>query len=349
MRLGAIPENLLEKIALSLGIVPTPVADTHIAFMMARTIMVATKAGIFEALKNADQTAEDIAAQTHTHPQAVTKLLNTLVHLDYLRMRDHHYKLTPLSRKWMLQDSSASLYDKIMFQFTEWKLVEHYEEYLKSGKPFNMHQTFNEQQWEFYQKGMRAVASTSAREIARRTPIPKGAKDMLDIGGAHGYFSVALCRQHPQLHSIILDLPEAVAQAEKILEKENIGERVQHRAGDVLTEDLGKEQWDVIFIANLAHHFDEATNRKLARKAFDALRPGGYYIVQDFIRHKIPKKGDHLGALLDLYFAATSQSGTWSVEEITDWQQEAGLVLKKPVWLRTVPRHAQVIAVKPKA
>lgn len=348
MKLSAIPENLLEKIALSLGIVPTPIADTHIAFMMARTIMVAAKAGVFEALKNVDRTAEDIAAQTHTHPQAITKLLNTLVHLGYLRLRDHHYKLTPLSRKWMLQDSAASLYDKMMFQFTEWELVEHYEEYLRSGTPFNMHQAFDEQQWDLYQKGMRAVASTSAREIARRTPIPKGAADMLDIGGAHGYFSTAICRQHPQLRSIILDLPEAVMQAEKILEKENMEERVQHRAGDALTEDLGEEQWDVIFIANLVHHFDDATNRKLTRKVVNALRPGGFYIVQDFIRHKAPKKGDHLGALLDLYFAATSQSGTWSVEDIASWQQEAGLVQKKTIWLRTVPRHAQVIAVKPK-
>lgn len=347
MKLGAIPENFFERIVYNLGLAPTPLSDTHVAFMLARTIMVATKIGIFETLHQVDLSAEEIAQKTHSNPSATAKLLNTLVHLGYIRKKRHHYSLTPLSRKWMLKDSSTSVYDKILLQFIEWELVERYEDYVRTGEPINIHQVFNEEQWSLYQKGMRAVASTSAWEIGRRTPIPKNATDMLDIGGSHGYYSVALCRRHPKLTSTILDLPEAVVHAEKILAKEKMGTRVRHRAGNALTEDLGKEAWDVIFIANLVHHFDEATNRDFAKKVYHALRPGGVYIIQDFIRDDRPKKGDHLGALLDLYFAATSQSGTWSVEEIRSWQQEAGLVPKKTVWLRTVPRHAQQVAMKP--
>jgi len=64
---------------------------------------------------------------------------------------------------------------------------------------------------------MRALASGSASEVARRTPVPKGARDMLDIGGSHGYYSVALCRRHPGLRAVILDLSEAVKHAEPIL------------------------------------------------------------------------------------------------------------------------------------
>lgn len=347
MKLGAIPENLLERIVLALGLAPTPLSDTHVAFMLARTIMVAAKLGIFETLNNASSKAEDVAAQIRTDPQATTKLLNTLIHLGYVRQKDQHYALTPLARKWMLKDSPTSLYDKMLLQFIEWELVEHYENYVRTGEPINMHQTFNEQQWDVYQRGMRSVAGTSAWEIAKRTPIPKGATDMLDIGGSHGYYSVTLCRRHPHLRSVILDLPKAVTHAEKILANENMGDRVLHRAGDILTEDLGEETWDVIFIASLVHHFSNATNHDLAKKVYKALRPGGVYIVQDFIRDDSPKKGDHLGGLLDLYFAATSQSGTWSVKDITNWQKEAGLIPKKTIWLHTVPRHAQLVAMKP--
>ncbi len=346
MKLGAIPENVLEKVALMLGIAPTPLSDTHVAFMLARTVMVAAKTGIFEALASTALPAEDIALRTGTDRRAVRKLLHTMVHLGYLRYSNNLYKLSPLARKWMLRDSPTSVYDKMMLQFVEWEMVEHYEEYVRTGEPFHMHQVFDTEQWRVYQQGMRAVAGTSAWEIAQRTPVPKKATDMLDIGGSHGYYSVVLCRRHSQLRSVVLDLPEAITHAQAILAKENMGDRVQHRAGDVLTADLGEEAWDVIFIASLAHHFDHNTNRMLAKKAAKALRPGGVYIVQDFIRDDTPKEGDHLGALLDLYFAATSQSGTWSVAEINSWQQEAGLVIKKPVWLRTVPRHAQVVAVK---
>jgi hypothetical protein len=49
MRLDAVPENLFETIALRAGVVPTPLGDTIIAMTLARTIMVATKLGVFEA------------------------------------------------------------------------------------------------------------------------------------------------------------------------------------------------------------------------------------------------------------------------------------------------------------
>ena len=349
MKIGAIPENLLEQAALSLGIAPIPLSDTHLSFMMARTIMVATKIGIFEALAHTSLPVDDIILRTQSNRQATLKLLHTLVHLGYLLKKDHLFSLSSLSKKWMLKDNAVSLYDKMLLQFIEWELVEHYEEYVRSGNPVDMHRLFDEQQWEVYQKGMRSVAGTSAAEIGSRTPVPSGATHMLDIGGSHGYFSVALCQRHSALHAVILDLPEAISHAKNILAREALGDRVQHQAGDITTTDLGEATYDLIFIANLVHHFDDATNRAIASKAFRALRPGGYYIVQDFIRKQEPKKGDHLGALLDLYFAATSQSGTWSVEEIRSWQKGTGLTPKKTVWLRTVPGHAQLVAMKPKA
>jgi hypothetical protein len=53
------------------------------------------------------------------------------------------------------------------------------------------------------------------------------------------------------------------------------------------------------------------------------------------------------GALLDLYFALASQSGTWSIAEMQGWQRDAGLLPRTPVRLRTVPGAGEVIAVKP--
>ena len=346
VKLSAQPENLLEALALRSGMVPTPLGDTHVAFMLARTVMVATKLGLFEALAPQSATAEQVAQRCQTSPAATVKMLNTLVHLGYLRLESSHYSLSTLARKWVLQDSAQSVYDKMLFQFTEWDMVAGYEDYVRTGQPFRMHETFDNEQWTAYQRGMRAMAGTAAWEVAQRTPVPKRAQDMLDIGGAHGYYSVALCRRHPGLRSVILDLPEAIDEAQHILAKEHMGGRVVHQPGNVLTDDLGEAQWDIIFIASLVHHFDEATNRSLTQRIARALRPGGVIVIQEFMRNQRPRAGDHLGALLDLFFAATSESGTWSVEEIADWQQAAGLMPHKPIWLRSVPRHAQQVAGK---
>jgi len=42
---------------------------------------------------------------------------------------------------------------------------------------------------------MRNLAGLAAGEVTERFPMPPGARDMLDIGGSHGYFSVSLCRK----------------------------------------------------------------------------------------------------------------------------------------------------------
>jgi hypothetical protein len=57
MKLTVAAENPLERIALALGIVPVPLIDTHLSFLRARAIMVATRLGVFEALAAAPSSA----------------------------------------------------------------------------------------------------------------------------------------------------------------------------------------------------------------------------------------------------------------------------------------------------
>src|SRR5256885_4825338 len=105
-----------------------------------------------------------------------------------------------------------------------------------------------------------------------------------------------------------------------------MGERIVHRAGNVLTDDLGNEEYDLIFIGSLLHHFDEKTNRDIVKRSERALRPGGYLVIEEFQRFQTPKEVGELGALSNLYFAATSEAGTWSMQEIAQWQREAGFL-----------------------
>ena len=78
-----------------------------------------------------------------------------------------------------------------------------------------------------------------------------------------------------------------------------------------------------------------------------ALAQCGHLVVLELIRPSTPGESGQVGALLDLYFALTSQSGTWSVDEIAGWQREAGLTVMRPIHLRTVPGASEVVGVKP--
>jgi predicted O-methyltransferase YrrM/DNA-binding transcriptional ArsR family regulator len=346
MKLGVIPESLIERLLLAIKVVPTPIFDTQVAFMLARTVMTGTKLGIFEALVAGPLSVAEVATQCKTDPRATTKLLKALVGAGYLRAKKERYSLAPVARKWLLKDSPRSIYDKMMFHFTEWEWTANYEEYVRTGKPLDIHALLSDEASGVYQRGMRAIVGFQAREVVWRTPMPKNARTMLDIGGSHGYFSVAFCRRYPGLSAVVLDLPEAIKHAAPILAKEGMGDRVVHRVGNALTDDLGTEAWDLILISQLVHHFDDATNRDLVQRAARALRPGGILAIQDAL---LPSAGNNaaLALLADLYLANTSQSGSKSLQEMADWQRAADLVPRRPVRFLSLPGFGQQSAMKP--
>jgi SAM-dependent methyltransferase len=220
-------------------------------------------------------------------------------------------------------------------KFLEWRWIEGLEDFVRSGEPLDVHATMTTADWALYQRGMRAQAGLVGPLLARRMPMPPQARTMLDIGGSHGYISVALCRRYSGLRAVVLDLPQAVEQAAPLLEAEGMGERVTLRAGDALTDDLGTDAFDLILMFALVHHFDASTNQSLVARAARALRPGGLLVIGDLLRPESPLKGGAFDTFYDLYFALTSRSGLWSFREMAGWQRAAGLRPRRP--LRLVP------------
>jgi SAM-dependent methyltransferase len=350
MKLGTIPQNPLEWGVLRAGLVPTPLLDTIVALLLARTVMTSTRLGVFEALAGGPLPAKDVAVRCNAQPGPMEKLLGALVGAGYLAVAEGRYRLAPVARKWLLQEAPSSLYDAILLQFLDAGYIEHMEEFVRTGTPVHIHEQMSSEDWGYYQRGMRSGANLAVGELVQRVGLPRRSggvsRQMLDIGGAHGYYSVAYCRKYPDLGATILDLPQAVEQSAPLLAREGMGDRIHHQAGDARTSDLGAEAYDLVLIANLVHHFSEDENRDLLLRVARALRPGGLVVIGDMIRPE-PGTGGQIGALTDLYFALTSESGTWSFREMAQWQRLAGLRTRRPLHLITGPGAGLQIAVKP--
>jgi hypothetical protein len=71
------------------------------------------------------------------------------------------------------------------------------------------------------------------------------------------------------------------------------------------------------------------------------------FVLQDIERGKQPSPKNQVGPLMDLYFALTSESGTWTLEEMRDWLRKGGFTLRRSVKLRTSPGMVQAIGLKP--
>jgi SAM-dependent methyltransferase len=325
MKLGMVPENLMERLALLSGVLPPGIFECWFGIMLARTVMAATKLDVFESLAATPLTAVEVAQGCGTDPCATEKLLNALVGVGLVRVRGRRYCLRRSARSWVLKDGKNSFRDQNLLHYLEWHWWEHCEEYVRTGRPLNVHQTMTHEEWGVYQRGMRSGIEMMAHWIARHLPLPRTAQRMLDIGGAHGFYSVAICRRYSRLWSTILELPEAIRHAAPVLAKEGMGDRVVHRAGNALTEDLGSEVYDLVFMAAVVHHFDDATNRQLMQRIGQALRPDGIVAIWEPVRQDAAGKIRQIGGLLDLFFGLFSEAGTWSAAEVASWFREAGL------------------------
>jgi SAM-dependent methyltransferase len=330
MRFGMIGDGPLEKLVAGSRLFPAPMLEAY-GMVSTRALLAAARHGVFEALGEGALTAAEVAERCGTDRGATEKLLNLLVGMRHVAIaRDGRYRLPPRSRRWLT--GPGSLRDSVLMKELEWRWMEGLDEFVRTGRQHDVHDAMTGEEWALYQRGMRSNAGILAPLVAGRIPVPDGARDLLDIGGSHGYFSVALCRRHRGLRATVLDLPAAMEHAAPLLEAEGMGDRITMRAGDALTDDLGVEAYDVVLMASLVHHFDDPTNRRLVRRAATALRPGGVLAILEAVRLE-PGRNDQVGAFFDLYFAMTSRAGLWTYEEMADWQRAAGLVPRPPIRL----------------
>ena len=194
---------------------------------------------------------------------------------------------------------------------------------------------------------MEASATITSREAVNKIPVGTNATRMLDIGGAHGLYSVALCKKHRLLRSVVFDLPPAVEKAKDILANYNMGERVRHTAGDILTGDIGNNEYDNVLMASVAHHFTFEQNIEVAKKVYAALKPGGYFTIIEVLRPKgFWLNNDMLSAVGDLFFAMSSTSGLWSLAEIQQWQKDAGFTPYRQCRFLSIPGYIAITAKK---
>jgi 2-polyprenyl-3-methyl-5-hydroxy-6-metoxy-1,4-benzoquinol methylase len=346
MKLKVTPENLLERMALQLNLAPMPLVDTQVAFNAARAIMAGATTGIFECIGKSQKTFFQIAAECKTDSSATKQLLDCLVGIGYLRWSNEKYSLKKKYYKWLLKESPSNLLGKLKFQELEWNWMSHLEEYVRTGKPMDLHSTLSPAEWASYQEGMRDLSISTAKELAGKLKLPSNAGQMLDIGGSHGLYSIELCKKNPSLNSTILELPGAIERAQSIAKEHGLTEKIKYKGGNTLTDDLGNAQYDLVMINNVVHHFTNEENLKLAEKIAKALKPGGLFAIGEFIRQQKPGAGGVVAATCDLYFSLTSSSGTWSAEEMKLWQEKAGLKPSKAISLMTLPGWKLLLAVK---
>ena len=198
--------------------------------------------------------------------------------------------------------------------------------------------------WDSYIRGQHELARLSAPEVARALELEPGARSVLDLGGAHGWFSAVLCDRHPGLRATVVDLPGSVAVGREILCESGHAGRVDHVEGSVFEAELG-EGHDLALIFNLVHHLRPEQTVALLRRVHGALRPGGRVAVLDlFAREPGAQPGGE--AFLGLFFHLTSGADLPRASELRDQLAAAGFEAPAARGITRLPAQSLYVAVR---
>ena len=324
MRYGAIAENSLEEQLLSSPQAPRALFDTFLPLVQARAIIAGVRLGVFDALSEGGQSCEELARSLRLDAEALELVLRVLVGGGYLVREGEAYSLTELAKQTLLDDAAARVVAFVGLHELEWDWLGQTNDVIREGRGIDMHSELADPaSWATYQAAMLEIARQLAPLVAQIVPVKPGAEKLLDIAGSHGLFGALICREHPPMRSVVLDLPEAVAQASRLAHEEGLDDVVSHQVGDALVDDLGDRQ-DVVFLGNILHHFSPDQIGELLGRIRTALSPGGTVAIWELRRPERYDPPEIMGDAFALFFRVTSTARCYTTGEYLDWLKAAG-------------------------
>jgi SAM-dependent methyltransferase len=320
--------NPLEHLVfLTLNQAPGPILDLY-GGTAQRVVLAGIRLKVFEALAQESTTAQALARQLNLDVRGAEILLGTLAGLGYLKRDGEQFRLTALTRKWLTDAEGSNLAAYYLFWGAmQERLFPKLEESLRLGQPPENLYDWLETQPEvsrYFQEGLAAFARLYSTGVANSVPVPARPCRLLDVGGGHALYSIALCQKYPQLSAVILDGAQALAVGRQSIHAAQLDERVAVQEGDFATDPLGSG-FDVALIFNILHGFGAEQNKALLGKVKAALNPGGRVVIMDQL---VGKSGTPIAEaftrILGIRFFHMVGGQTYTYDDIQGWLTQAG-------------------------
>ena len=335
MRLSLRAANPAEWLALRLGLVPTAAAEAWGGMATSGVLVAAVQTGITSRLAEGPANADKVAADLGLAPLPTRLLLNCLRSAGHVTERSGRYELSRSARRWLDPASPLSVAGYVAGTADYWPWWQGLEQATRSGTSTGSHTAPpGDPYWRRYITGQLELARLSADEVAKKLPLPRHARTLLDIGGGHGWYSACLCRRHPRLTATVLDLPGSTAVGREIIAAAGLSDRVRFRDGDATTADFGTG-YDAVLCFNLVHHLTPEQAAGLFRRAREALKPGGTLAVLDVFAD--PGRHAAHADMLALFVYLSSGAQVHTSAQLAGWLRDAGFGRPRTLRVLRIP------------
>lgn len=305
--------------------------------LAAAALRAALELDVFTAVGEGATTAEAISAARDCPPRGMTMLLDALTFLRLLDKEDGVYALTPTSAAY-LDRGSSGYYGTSMLEITlAFDIVSRLAESVRAGRAVATH-------WQRQDVGALWAADfapalvdwperaeRARRSIWAEAGVPTKGARVLDLACGAGVKTFVLAVDDPDATVVGVDLfPQVLDVAAAVAEAMGVRDRVELRARDILTEDLGDSEFDVVFSAAVLYFFDADSVRDVFRRAFAALRPGGTLVLGHSLADDDHARSDALLLAVQL-FVYHEAAYVYSAAEYRDLLEAAGFTDVRPL------------------
>lgn len=305
---------------------PTPIVRLSTAYWESQTLLTATRLKIFDVLSERARSAADVAQVLELDPRAATLLLRGCVALGFLREHDGAFDNAPIASTFLASRSPAYMGNVIRYSDQLYDTWGKLEQSVRSGKPALSADAYlgdGLARTRQFVQAMHERALGIARALVGTVDL-QGRRELLDVGGGPGTYSVLLTQRFAGLHAEVLELPGVAAVARELIANAGATDRVSVRDGDYHVASFGSGR-DVVLMSGMFHRESDATCRDLIARAADCLVARGLLIVSDVFTDS-----DHtqptFAAMFGLNMMLTApQGGVHADADVQRWMTEQGL------------------------
>jgi SAM-dependent methyltransferase len=295
-------------------------------FRQAQILLTCFDLGVFEVLDGRRATAAEVAAAVGADARGVDRLLNAAAALGLLEKHEGHFVNTALAETCLTPGGPGSMASSLRLQRAFYRRWGRLVDAVRSGqRPEEDRRDEQTGDWvRNFVFGLYDMARPVAPFVAKALALPTDRPlRVIDVGGCHAAYSLALAHHYPLLTATVFELPPVVPFAREIIARAGLMDRVSVQAGDFQQEGLGNG-YDVALVFGVLNGEPTDGRPALIRKVYDCLNPGGRIVLRDLVLDP-DRAGPPEAAMFALQMLlATEAGGLDTSDDWARWLAEAG-------------------------
>lgn len=294
-------------------------------FFESRILFSINKLGIFSLLGEETKSLQDIATAIDARPDTLARLLNAGVALKLLQSTgEGDYRINPV---WwpVLVDSESESYLGNWLNLLDYlssSLTDLDKAAVNGGPTLNYLAAKDKKDIREFTLAMHNYAALRGKELVKFLDT-SDCSTLLDLGTGPGTYAFHLGIANPDLELFLIDLPEVLEVAHDVEKRYPLKNKITYLPVDVTQEEI-PGTYDMVMVSNTLHMLGEEESRKLLKRLFNVVKPGGSLVIQ-FQYMKDNKLGGRWPTILDMVQLCITDDGrNHSVGETRSWMEEAG-------------------------